>query len=1208
MPGRFYAAFSVLFAVAMQNLPTPAAFALDADPALIAAPDKKPFVMTVMGVRKAFPVADDTIRVELGAATNSAPLNELDAFRIVSEDDPEYAYENFVQPTFVVFPEDHSVPDASVPKGFKSESKPANIIEFKRETVDVKLHAPMQPGKHYAVIVYGYGSDVVSAGRAAYEFRYDPADISKAPDIKHKPDLVTLTVLGLRGLDSVGNGIIRLEFGPSFFHTAGYQARYYHVTVNGAPAAIKALGRRSEIDLYRPVGWPYSVIMRHEVFLQLDRVLSEGDRLRVEVDPAVVSGANAAEMKFSDRTSFSSAIKVNQVGYISSAAKLAKIGRWLGSFPDELAVLSGSSVEENFRDISADEIFFGSSTKPQTGNKVDKGASEKADKPEKKSESVKSGTASVAEHEYSESSLRFDAPPPFEIRDAVTGATVFSGESVLSNPGNRSEGRAQYSGENVYDIDFSEFKKPGRYYVAVPGVGRSFEFSIAADVYDEAFRTAAYGVFAQRCGIKLEEPYSDWHRIACHDHGIHVTTQWKLDGGLINPKKAVFEKNTSSEATSLPAVYSGPDLIACFPFNGSAANTVPGGMALSPVKSDPQSFKVMPNLLWDGDSNRVFETKSDHDNGWKGTLDYDKSKGLTIHFWLRRSNAPKGGQFDGDVIALRSGRSNSIRMSCVWGVPHFEFGGARFYSSARFGDDIWHSWTFAMGRAPGEDGWTLNVYRDGQLVRTGTAPATFSPGNDFTLGAITNVGAEGCYFDDLRIYNRVLGEDEIAKLSERIDANIPKRIQASGGHHDAGDYNPRSHIDVAQVLMDAYEVAPKKFFDGQLNIPEKGNGIPDILDEALWALKLWIGLQDEDGGVYNGTESEGDPNFFQTVDRDPRGDFAFAKDSSGSFQFAGAMAQASRLLKSVGKKELAADYLERARRAYDWGVKNKPPTNDAKKYGQFYTVPLAYAAAQLYHTTGEDAYHQAFLDNTPWKKNAKAKMIADDGSYNLSTAAYAYAFIPFAKADPTVHSDVVRAICEEADAYLRASNRAAYKFVRHGYAPINWGTGAYEHFLTVVWHAWACTNNKLKVQEYYDAMIRTADNTLGCNPLNLCWITGLGSNMIHAPLHNSRFNPTGFSVKGMQAQGPDNNGKEYNYTATLFPTRGKTPALYCFVDSIFAIGMDEGTVDQGGDHGRVWPPPPRCEALCGKGKETLIRSPRKCGHKKKHGRDPVRNK
>ena len=1157
MTGRFHPVLSVLFAVCLSGLPYLAANALDADPVLLDAPDKKPFVMTVMGVRKAFPVAADVIRVEIGMASNSGPFKELGAYRIVSEDDPEYAYEKFVLPSDVTFPNNHTVTELSVPEGFKSESRPANITEFKRETVDLKLHAPMQPGKSYAVVTRGHGSDVVSAGRAAYQFKFDPADIAKAPDVDHKPDLRTLTVLGLRGLDSVGNGIIRLEFGPTFFCQEGYLLKHYHVTVNGEPVAVKAMGRRSMIDLYRPVGWPYSVIMQHEVFLQMDRVLAEGDRLRVEVDPAVVSGANAAGIVFSDKRSFSCAVKVNQVGYIASAVKAAEIGRWLGSFPDEAAVLATSAETEHFRDISAEEIFFGASK----GDKDDKdkkptegknGASGRA-------ETVNSGTASAAAHEFAKSSLKYDAPPPFEIRDALTDEVVFSGQSKLSNPGNRSEGRAQYSGENVYEIDFTSFKTPGRYYIAVPGTGRSFEFSIASDVYDEAFQTAAYGVFAQRCGIALEAPYSDWRRIACHDHGIQLTTQQRIEGGeFIDAKKAVFVKNPSPDATVRPSIYAGPGLVAHFPFDGSAANTMPGGMTLSPANGKEQSFRTLPNLIWDGESNGVFGTKSGQDNGWTGKLDFDKTKGLSFHFWLRRTDAPKGNQFDGDLLTLRSGKSNTFRFYCNWGVPYYTFNGTRIYSGGRFGDDLWHSCSVTIGPDPASGQWTCRLYRDGVLRKTASASGAFVPGDELVIGAVTNVGAEGCYFDEFRIYNRVLSDGEIAKLSERVEAVVPKILTASGGHHDAGDYNPRSHIEVAQILMDAYEVAPKKFFDGQLNIPEKGNGIPDILDEALWALKLWIGLQDEDGGVFNGTESDGDPNFFQTVELDPKGDFVFAKDSKGSFLFAGAMAHASRLLKSIGKKEMAADYLARARRAYDWAVVNKPQTNDAKTFASYYTAPFAYAAAQLYHTTGEDAYHQAFLDNTPWKKNAKAKI--SDSNYDLTLASYAYAAIPPSKADAAIHSDVVRAICEEADMYVDASNKAPYKFVRHPYAPINWGTGAYEHFLPVVWHAWAFTDNKLKVKAYREAMIRTADNTLGCNPLNLSWIVGLGSNSIHAPLHNSRFNPTGFSVPGMQSQGPDDRGREYNYATTLFPVRDKTPPLYNFIDCIFAIGMDEGTV------------------------------------------------
>ncbi len=1146
MTGRLRAVLSGLFLTGLLSAGTPMVYALDADPVLLSAPDKKPFIMTIMGVRKAFPVADNVIRVELGMACN--PLTELSAYRIVSEDDPEFAYEKFVRPADVVRPKNNSFVEVSVPEKFKAVSTPANLRDFRRESVDLKLHAPMQPGKTYAVVTRGSGSDVVSGGRAACEFRFEPENIAKAPETDHKPDLMTLTAMGLRGLESVGNGIIRLEFGPTFFCKEGYLLKHYHVSVNAEPVEITAMGRQSQIDLYRPVGWPYSVIMQHDIFLKMDRVLEEGDLLRVEVDPAVVSGANAAQIVFSDKRSFSSAVKVNQVGYITTAVKTAMIGRWLGSFPDDAAVLASSGESESFREISSDEVFFGASS----GVPDEKGKKES----EGRKAAANSGTASVALHDYARDSLRYDDPPPFEIRDARTDEVVFAGQSKLSHPGNRSEGRERYSGENVYEIDFSSFKTPGHYYVAVPGTGRSFEFAIAADVFEEAFQTAAYGVFAQRCGIALEPPYSDWRRISCHDHGIQLTTQSKMtEGGFINTKNAVFEKNMSPEVNTPPAIFFDPALIAYFPFNGTAANTVPGGMTLSPMKGVPQSFRVLPNLIWDGESNLVFETKSGQDNGWTGKMpDYDKTKGLTIHFLLRRSDAMKGNRFDGNLLSLKSGLF--FRIECNWGVPYFLFG-TRFYSGGRFGDDRWHSYTIMMKPESGEK-CSCYLYRDGTHLRTGTTSRSFNPGDDITIGAITNVGAEGCYFDEFRIYNRALSAEEIATLSKRVEATVPKLIQASGGHHDAGDYNPRSHIDVAETLLDAYEIAPKKFYDGQLNIPEKNNGIPDILDEALWALKLWIGLQDEDGGVYNGTESNGDPNFFQTVELDPTGDFAYAKDSRASLRFAALMAQASRLLKSVGKDEMAADYLMRARRAYEWGEKNKPQTNSAGRFGSYYVIPLACAAAQLYHTTGEKEFHQTFLDNTPWKKNPKSKMTGD---YDLSTAAFAYAALPPSMADTAIHSDVVRAICDEADSYISASNKAPYKFVRHPYAPITWGTGAYPHFLKVVWHAWAFADNKLKVKSYRDAMIKTVDNTLGCNPLNMTWIVGLGSKSIHAPLHNSRFNPTGFSVPGMQVQGPDINGREYNYGETLFPGRDKTPSLYCFVDAIFAIEMDEGTVN-----------------------------------------------
>ena len=584
-------------------------------------------------------------------------------------------------------------------------------------------------------------------------------------------------------------------------------------------------------------------------------------------------------------------------------------------------------------------------------------------------------------------------------------------------------------------------------------------------------------------------------------------------------------------------------------------------MTLAPAQGQAQSFKTVPNLIWDGTKNGVYTPTANGPNGWSGKLDYVPADGLTLSFWMLRSDAPQGNRYGGTLFALSNGSRDSFICKINWGVPYFNFNGKRIYSSGRFGDNQWHHYAFTLARDPETKLWTYSIYYDGKLRKSATAPETFTPGSDFVFSDLTEKGADGSQFDELRIYNRALKASEIETLAERIEATKPKIIQASGGHHDAGDYNPRSHIDVAQLLLDAYEVAPKKFYDGQLNIPESGNGIPDIVDEALWALKLWIGLQDDDGGVYNGTESDGDPNFVQTVELDPKGDFAYMKDAQGSFLFAGAMAQASRLLKSVGKDEMAEDYLARARRAYDWAIPNKPKTNDAQKFAAFYTAPLAYAAAQLYHSTWEDRYHKDFLDNTPWQKNAAAKMTADNGSYDLTLAAYAYAAVPASKSDSRIHSDVIRAICDEADSYLKGTQSDAYPFIRHPNAPINWGTGAYEHFLVPVWHAWAFTDNRLKAKAYREAMIHTADNTLGMNPMNLSWIVGLGSKTARAPLHNSRFNPTGFSVPGIQVQGPDVKGREYRFSETLYPKLGNAAHLYAFVDAIFAIGMDEGTVN-----------------------------------------------
>lgn len=71
-----------------------------------------------------------------------------------------------------------------------------------------------------------------------------------------------------------------------------------------------------------------------------------------------------------------------------------------------------------------------------------------------------------------------------------------------------------------------------------------------------------------------------------------------------------------------------------------------------------------------------------------------------------------------------------------------------------------------------------------------------------------------------------------------------------GGWFDAGDYNKYVPFAVGAVhdLLWAYREHPLAFTD-DWNIPESGNGIPDLLDEVAWELDWLLRMVDTDGSV-----------------------------------------------------------------------------------------------------------------------------------------------------------------------------------------------------------------------------------------------------------------------------------------------------------------------------------------------------------------------
>ena len=72
----------------------------------------------------------------------------------------------------------------------------------------------------------------------------------------------------------------------------------------------------------------------------------------------------------------------------------------------------------------------------------------------------------------------------------------------------------------------------------------------------------------------------------------------------------------------------------------------------------------------------------------------------------------------------------------------------------------------------------------------------------------------------------------------------------SGGWYDAGDYNKYTAWTARYVirLLRAFERNSTAFTD-DYGIPESGNGVPDVLDEALWGLDWLVRMQLDDGGL-----------------------------------------------------------------------------------------------------------------------------------------------------------------------------------------------------------------------------------------------------------------------------------------------------------------------------------------------------------------------
>ena len=311
----------------------------------------------------------------------------------------------------------------------------------------------------------------------------------------------------------------------------------------------------------------------------------------------------------------------------------------------------------------------------------------------------------------------------------------------------------------------------------------------------------------------------------------------------------------------------------------------------------------------------------------------------------------------------------------------------------------------------------------------------------------------------------------------------PEKREVWGGYHDAGDWDREGgHPEIGLPLAFAYELAPGKFADGEFNIPESGNGIPDILDEAKWAVDYYVRLQRPDGGVSVGLFLDSFPDPGESPDTDKGNWYIYAEDPEASYKHASTACHLAEALKLAGKPEMGADYVASARKAFSWAERNQR-TGDADKVRDCRN----HAAAALFRATGEKLYHDAFKESLMIKTASTGLFVHT--SHDQHWGAWTYALTERPEVDPELKLRLRTATLNYArEMGLDPAGKRAARYGYNFWYPLSWGAGSIPRiFDQAVAHKFTGS------VEYLTYQYTTCDFYLGCNPMNMCWITGMGS-------------------------------------------------------------------------------------------------------------------
>lgn len=422
-------------------------------------------------------------------------------------------------------------------------------------------------------------------------------------------------------------------------------------------------------------------------------------------------------------------------------------------------------------------------------------------------------------------------------------------------------------------------------------------------------------------------------------------------------------------------------------------------------------------------------------------------------------------------------------------------------------------------------------------------------------------------------------------------------LDVSGGWYDAGDhgkYVVNGGIST-WTLLNAWERASVRglsdpYPDGAADIPEAGNGVSDLLDEARWEVEFLLRMQVPDGALLRvpvGRFSRTQPLTFTEIDAgglvhhkvhdvkwtglpmapadDPEPRFLYAPNTAATLNMVAVAAQAARIWRTIdpafSERALTAARRGLAAAKRHPGLYAVGDFNGGGNYGddslgdEFY-----WATAELFVTTGDTALLDDLRASPLFLSGPSAGgQPTGDIGWNSVGALGTIALALANDRLPEAEREAARqTLVTSARAYLSHAQSQGYG---HPFAGPNYSWGSNGNLMNRAM-VLGLSHDFTGDRAFRDGAVAALDYVLGRNPLDQSYVTGHGDRPMRNPHHRFWAQSADAAYPappaGVLSGGPNNTAMSDPVAETM---RGQCRPQTCWRDDIAAFTQNEVAIN-----------------------------------------------